>query len=509
MTTLEQPAEKTWSGPDLHEVRRERSSTGGRPGGGLRRTLVALDLGATTFGWTAAFLLTVPRDARFSVVLLSLVAAVGLTEAMIAGQRLYLSRICAIRTVETSRLARAVALSAVCILALHSLAPVVASGPTVAVGTVSSFLLLGLVRSVFRSWLNGSRRKGRFLRLVVIVGANDEGYDLFRLVADHPETGFTVAGVAGDPERNLFPADLPRYSVGEELADQIRASGVNGVVVASSALHHRDLNRFVRQFLDLNIHVHLSSGLRGVDHRRLRSQPVAHEPLFYVEGMTLSAWQVTAKRSIDLVISVLVGIVSLPVLALAALAIKLDDGGPIFFRQHRPGRGMVPFSIVKLRTMRVGAEAFEPKRIDPTQGPRSKQANDPRRTRVGRILERTSIDELPQLWNVVRGDMSLVGPRPALLHEAQTFDEELQARFNVRPGMTGLWQVEARDNPSFSAYRRYDLFYIENWSVSLDFAILLATAQRVAMRGVDLILRRSSDEPAAVSPTVDLAAATD
>ncbi len=117
-----------------------------------------------------------------------------------------------------------------------------------------------------------------------------------------------------------------------------------------------------------------------------------------------------------------------------------------------------------------------------SDGPLFKLAVDPRRTKVGRFLETTSLDELPQLFNVLRGEMSMVGPRPALPSEVAAFDEELHARHRVPPGITGLWQVEARDNPSFLAYRRLDLFYVENWSVSLDLAILLSTGKAIAMR---------------------------
>ena len=508
MTTIEQNAVTHWRAPVLETLSPDGSPMPrARQGTGLRRILVILDVIAATLGWTGAFALTV-RDVAGrpdeAVVGLSLVALVALTVAMVAGQQLYLARMCAIRSVEISRVARSMALTAVAALALPSVVDVSYSSTTVITGAALSFVLLNVARSGFRSWLHGRRRQGRFLRSVVVVGANDEGYDLFRLLADHPETGFAVAAIAGESEPGMFPSALPRIPLGDGVVEAIRELGASGVVIASSALHHRELNRLVRGFLDQGIHVHLSSGLRGMDHRRVRSQPLAHEPLFYVERMALSPWQVATKRAVDLIVGSVAALIALPMLALAAIAIKLDDRGPVFYRQLRPGRGEVPFPIVKLRTMRVGADKLEPNRVDPTQGPRAKVDDDPRRTRVGRILERTSIDELPQLWNVLRGEMSLVGPRPALAHEAATFDDELRARFSVRPGMTGLWQVEARDNPSFAAYRRYDLFYIENWSPTLDFAIFVATLQSVALRGLSFLLRRPQGGPPAVRQMVVL-----
>jgi lipopolysaccharide/colanic/teichoic acid biosynthesis glycosyltransferase len=184
-------------------------------------------------------------------------------------------------------------------------------------------------------------------------------------------------------------------------------------------------------------------------------------------------------------------------LGIAALAIKLSDRGPVVFRQQRVGRDGRPFRILKLRTMSPDAE----ERLDDlvgrnerTGGPLFKVTDDPRRTRVGRVLERLSIDELPQLWNVLRGEMSLVGPRPALPSEVEHFDADLLIRLSVPPGVTGLWQVEARDNPSFYAYRRLDMFYVENWSVLLDFSILLGTARVLLVR----LVRPESDSDAAV-----------
>src|SRR5439155_25047334 len=192
--------------------------------------------------------------------------------------------------------------------------------------------------------------------------------------------------------------------------------------------------------------VHLSSGIRGIDYRRVRSHPLAHEPLFYLEPISLARWQVVLKRSLDLLLAGIGLLLSVPLLAASALAIKLHDGGPVFFRQKRVGRAGKWFTILKLRTMVIDAEdrLAELMHLNERDGGITKLKNDPRITPIGRFLRATSLDELPQLINVIRGDMSLVGPRPALPSEVANFDEELQARHRVRPGITGLWQVEAR-----------------------------------------------------------------
>jgi lipopolysaccharide/colanic/teichoic acid biosynthesis glycosyltransferase len=181
------------------------------------------------------------------------------------------------------------------------------------------------------------------------------------------------------------------------------------------------------------------------------------------------------------------GIAAAPLLLVAALLIKLEDRGPVTYRGQRVGRSGVLIDVLKLRTMVPDAAQMTDKVAalnERTGGPLFKASRDPRITRVGRILRATSIDELPQLWNVLNGTMSLVGPRPALPAEVEQFDAEFRRRHEMRPGMTGLWQIEARDNPSFSAYRRLDLVYLDTWSIGLDIAILGSTAHVVLASAV-------------------------
>jgi lipopolysaccharide/colanic/teichoic acid biosynthesis glycosyltransferase len=186
---------------------------------------------------------------------------------------------------------------------------------------------------------------------------------------------------------------------------------------------------------------------------------------------------------------------ALPVLAIAAVAIKLNDRGPVLFRQQRLGKDGKTFMLLKLRTMQTDAESKLADLVGENErdGPLFKLDVDPRVTRPGRILRATSLDELPQLFNVLKGEMSLVGPRPPLASEYDQFDDELRQRQQLIPGITGLWQLEARDNPSFRAYRRLDLYYLRNWSISLDLMILLLTVYQVLIRAVTPSRLSSSD----------------
>ena len=163
-----------------------------------------------------------------------------------------------------------------------------------------------------------------------------------------------------------------------------------------------------------------------------------------------------------------------PALAVAAAAIKLDDGGPVLYRQRRVGLDGEEFELLKLRTMEVGAEH--------KGAGYAVNDGDPRITRAGRFLRRLSIDEIPQLWNVIRGTMSLVGPRPALPHETEDWDALLTQRLRVKPGITGMWQVNGRSDTSFEDYTRLDLYYVDNWSLLTDLAILMKTVPTVLAR---------------------------
>ncbi len=227
-------------------------------------------------------------------------------------------------------------------------------------------------------------------------------------------------------------------------------------------------------------------------------------------GAAVTAWP---KRVVDIVGATVVLIVSAPVLLVTAIAIKASDGGPVFFRQTRIGRDGNEFAMLKFRSMVTNAEALRCELEDQSErsGPLFKMSDDPRITTVGSIIRELSIDELPQLINIVRGDMSLVGPRPALPDEFDQFDERLKRRVVVTPGLTGLWQAEARSDASFDRFRELDLRYVASASPLLDFMILLATVGdvltavvRVPLRAIGLTAGRSDGIVADSAAIVDL-----
>jgi exopolysaccharide biosynthesis polyprenyl glycosylphosphotransferase len=326
-----------------------------------------------------------------------------------------------------------------------------------------------------------------------VIGSDDEAEDLVHLLADHPELGYRVTAVVGEPaEWEGRASSVPFVRAGDDPAAAAAATGATGVIVAASALASAGQDRLIRSLIRHGLHVQISSGLSRVGHQRLKVVPLAHQLAFYVEPPQLSGGKMVVKRTLDILSASALLMVTAPLIAVAALLIKAEDHGPVFYRQVRVGRDGRTFHLMKLRTMVPNASARlgEIATLNERHGPLFKVTNDPRVTRVGRFLRTSSIDELPQLINVLRGEMSMVGPRPALPSEVAQFDPDLLERSLVTPGLTGLWQVEARDNPSFRAYRRLDLFYVDNWSVGLDLWIMGATARMLAIRLVSPFLRR-------------------
>ena len=459
----------------------------------LKRRLVTLDVTCVVAGWLLS--VVVPWigdiDRRDSAVLLTMVSAMLVQLIAISRLRLQKARVAARRSAELSGLGRSALASAIWAGALARILDITYPDSRVIAGAVLSFAALAIFRGLFSSWLRTQRALGNYSRSLVLVGLNDEAASLRELLGVHPELGYRLVAVVGDRDEYDNGAwGVPHAGDADDALNAVAQYRADGVLIAASALDGADLNRISRELLHHDVHVHLSSGLTGIDLRRLRPLPMSHEPIFYLEQPVSAEWRLRAKRAMDIVLSGTALVVASPILAVAAIAVKLSDRGPVFFKQTRVGLNGERFLVYKLRTMVPDAED----RLDEVlqrmgngrDGVLFKLDNDPRRTRVGRLLEASSIDELPQLFNVLNGSMSLVGPRPPLPSEVEQFDDELMRRFLVKPGVTGLWQVEARENRHFSAYRRLDLFYVDNWTLTMDVILMAQTASSIMAR----VLRR-------------------
>jgi len=432
-----------------------------------------------------------PIEARVSLATWMVAIATGLVCQRV--QRMYLARVCAVREVELARTGRSAVVAALAAGSIAHLAGSPVPVTRLALGAILAFMVVGLGRGVFAALLRERRARGLWSRPLVLVGTNDEARQLADLLETHPEFGYRISGVVGDRhERQRLLPELPYLGPIDRTAEVLRASGDDGVLISASVVDPAERKTLIRELLAQGVHVHLSSGLQGVDARRIRPLPIAQEPLYYIETPAPRRLSLVAKRVMDLTIGTLLFLLTLPVIMVAAIAIKLNDRGPVFFRQVRIGQHGKPIVVTKLRTMvpDAGQMLGDLADVNERDGVLFKLTDDPRRTRVGRVLEAASIDELPQLMSVISGTMSLVGPRPALPSEVARFDEDHMARHDLPPGVTGLWQVQSRDNPSFAAYRRLDLFYIENWSLIMDIAILFETVTSVSGRLLNKIGRR-------------------
>ncbi|HEY7628365.1 MAG TPA: sugar transferase [Ilumatobacteraceae bacterium] len=465
----------------------------------LKSRLVAGDAIALALGFElSAVALGTPRSLgvweQFVIVAVPTLAGLGVMK----WQGLFLARVSAVRAVELTRLTYSAAILAVALVLADRVLTHPVSHHVLWVGTVLSWMFLIIARSAFRAWVRSKRATGQHLRKLILVGADSEIARLVELFYTHRELGLDVVGVVGDIEassrhglRHLWLGDV------DALASITTEQGVTGVVVSPSSFTASRLSALIHRLQEDEIHVQIATGISGIDAGRLRSVPLSYEPLLYVEAPSLSKAQLVAKRVFDIVVSLLVLLLAAPVLLVIAIAIKVQDRGPVLFRQTRVGKAGTTFKLFKLRTMRVDAERMLAalQADNERKGPLFKMERDPRVTAFGRFLRETSLDELPQLINVLRGEMSLIGPRPALPAEVETFEAELRRRELVLPGITGLWQVEARDNPSFEAYRRLDLFYVANWSIVLDLMILIGTAEQLAAKIMTMAARKVLRRP--------------
>ncbi len=444
--------------------------------GRTRAGLVAADLAAVAAGTALACLLRRPGpDGVLGVAL-----AFGLYPLWLVRARLYRARVITRRADEIRRITDAGVRTTAAMAVLAYLADLDLDRLWLGWTLAATIALLVADRELVRRRFQARRAAGQMARRVLLIGDNAESATFAAMFADDPRLGYAIVGQV-DPAQATDPQDLTTRVL--TAARQLEA---NGVIVAATAIDMRSSNRLIRDLVEAGIHVELSSTLADIASDRLTVRPLGRVPVVYVEPRHRHGWRALAKRSFDLLVAGAVLAVLSPVLAAIALAVRLDSPGPVLFRQERVGKDGEPFKVLKFRTMVTNAEELLASLMAQSEGagPLFKMKRDPRVTRVGAFLRKTSLDELPQLWNVLRSEMSLVGPRPALRSEMAEWSEELYARLRVRPGITGMWQVSGRSSTTFEEYTRLDLYYVDNWSLVVDLAILVKTIPAViASRG--------------------------
>lgn len=348
-------------------------------------------------------------------------------------------------------------------------------------GFLASLILVGLVRSIVRFGQQRLFRYGIGVRRAIVVGtgrtAQALAHELTRAHRGYEVLGFIETGRAGKRKPRVLGRlrDLP------DLLKHLRPDELIDADPKLSDAHKLDLVNLAE---DAHIDFRFSSNSVELATSRVEVAAVAGIPLMTLKPTPLEGWGRVTKRGFDIVGSLLILPFVLVLWIFIAVAIKLSSRGPVIFKQTRVGRAGKTFISYKFRSMVADAEKQLPKlrKRNEISGPVFKMKDDPRVTRVGRFLRQTSLDELPQFFNVLKGDMSLVGPRPPLPAEVKKYTREQRRRLTIKPGITGPWQVSGRSNVSFDEWVRLDVYYIQNWSLLLDLTILLKTVGVVVSR---------------------------
>jgi exopolysaccharide biosynthesis polyprenyl glycosylphosphotransferase len=343
-----------------------------------------------------------------------------------------------------------------------------------------------MMRQMYRAWW----KRGIGVSNSLVVGATDVGMRLMRSIVERPTSGYRLMGYVDNEER-FSKWTLPtRYLKGtptenhiellgeiDQLQELIKNNNIKQVFIALPSSQHETIDRVIRQCHDLGVDFILAPDIFELKINSLSVQELNGIPLISYRENALTGWNYIIKRAVDLFLAAIAITIAIIPMTLVAIAIKLDSKGPIFFRQTRVGKGGKFFTCLKFRSMYVNAEEMQEKlaQFNQTGGATFKMNNDPRRTRVGRFIRRTSLDELPQFFNILVGEMSFVGPRPPMVTEVAKYDDWHHRRLEVTPGLSGMWQVSGRSNISFEDMVKLDIYYAEHWSLWLDLKIMVQT----------------------------------
>jgi exopolysaccharide biosynthesis polyprenyl glycosylphosphotransferase len=359
-----------------------------------------------------------------------------------------------------------------------------------AVAFPAGLVCLFLGRFLLRSWLIARRREGKLLTDALILGSESDSRRVMKQLASHPSVGYKASGVAFTHGETGFSSStdgaeqIPVFKY-DELVTAVRARGIRAVIVAGELPGGpKQIKELGWRLENFGVELILISALTDIAGPRIQFRPVDGLPMVHVDLPQYKGFNHVMKRVADVGLAVLaLAFFSLPMLAIAVV-VKLDSAGPVLFGQERVGVQGTRFKMFKFRSMAADAEDRRASLLDRNdgKGPLFKLRSDPRITRVGGFLRRYSLDELPQLLNVLRGEMSIVGPRPPLADEVALYEQHATRRLLIKPGVTGLWQVSGRSNLTWDETVRLDLYYVENWSIVGDLIILGKTVRAVLRR---------------------------
>ena len=384
---------------------------------------------------------------------------------------------------ELPKLGQSLAIGTGLIFLLAPVLPV----PELGRGEVVIFLGTALVANpALRAIARSAVRRTYAPERCVIVGSGLVARLLARKIGAHPEYGVEVAGLVDVPAPDLDEGngDIPRLGELEQFEEICRRHGIERVVVAFSSLSHEALLEVIRKSKNLDMKITVVPRLFEVIGHSVEMDQLEGMMLMGLRGFARTRSSLALKRAIDVGGSAAGLVLLAPAMLVMALAVKLTSRGPVLFKQERIGRNNTPFKMLKFRTMFEGADDLKDSlsHLNEVDGPMFKIADDPRITRVGKLLRGTSLDELPQLWNVLRGEMSLVGPRPLVPTEDDHVIGWHRARLHLTPGLTGPWQVLGRTAIPFQEMVKLDYLYVSDWSLWNDIKLLIQTAPVVIRR---------------------------
>lgn len=344
--------------------------------------------------------------------------------------------------------------------------------------TATLFVIVG--RALVQLVASILHQRGIGVERVLVVGGNNLGRIIMQSLASRSYLGYHVIGFVDDDRAGDFGRfrHLGGLDDVERLAEEEK---IDQVIVALPAASHAAILRIVDHCRQGQVSFKLVPDLYEMSLSRVDVDTVSGIPLIGLKDVSIIGWNALTKRAIDVLVAALAIMVLSPILAVIALLIKLESRGPILYRHTRIGKNRQPFTMFKFRSMRQDADKLRAAMLKEQDGDNRlfKDRRDPRITRVGSVIRRWSLDELPQFWNVLIGDMSVVGPRPQIPPEVANYEDWHYKRLAVSPGLTGLWQVSGRSELTFDEMVIYDIYYIENWSLGLDFRILLRTVPAV------------------------------
>jgi len=341
--------------------------------------------------------------------------------------------------------------------------------------TMFNTILLGIFRTLIHRWEKHLKEKGKLEVKGVIIGAGFTGVRLLQKLQDHPEIGFSIVGfIDSDPEKQgKIIGKTPVLGGIDILEDVIKDKGVDEVILAIPSMQTDMVMNLMTRLEKHNVRFRVVSDVFQVLKKETTIDAIEEFPIYEIGTGKTSFYYNVTKRIFDLFASIIILLLTIPLWLVIAIAIKLDSEGPVFFLQERVGYRGKKFTLYKFRTMYKNVHPYE-------EAPRDK--GDTRITKIGRFLRNTSFDELPQILNVIKGEMSLVGPRPEMPFIVEKYSEWEKKRLEAKPGITGLWQILGRKDLPLAENLEYDFYYIKNRSFLFDMVILLKTIPAVFKR---------------------------